>query len=71
MPEGVTLVEPAQIPRRKGSGPTARAALVHALTHIENRAIELAWDIILRPWPEAPQLPSEFYLDWLQVAEVS
>lgn len=58
------------MPHKKGAGPTARTALVHALVHIENRAIELAWDVIVRDWPETQGLlPAEFFLDWLQVAE--
>ena len=35
----------------------ARAALLHAIAHIELNAIDLAWDLIARftqePWPRA------------------
>ncbi len=41
-----------------------RAALLHALAHIEFNAINLALDAIWR----YPNLPVEFYRDWLQVA---
>jgi len=41
-----------------------RAALIHALAHIEFNAINLALDAIWR----FPDMPAEFYLDWLQVA---
>jgi uncharacterized ferritin-like protein (DUF455 family) len=41
-----------------------RAALIHALAHIEFNAINLALDAVWR----FPDMPREFYADWLQVA---
>ena len=41
-----------------------RAALIHALAHIEFNAINLALDAIWR----FPDMPPEFYVDWLKVA---
>ncbi len=41
-----------------------RAALIHALAHIEFNAINLALDALWR----FPGMPAEFYADWLQVA---
>ncbi len=45
----------------------ARAALLHAIAHIELNAIDLAWDLIARftsePWPRA------FFDDWVGVAD--
>ena len=43
---------------------SGRAALIHALAHIEFNAINLALDAIWR----FPDMPSEFYVDWLKVA---
>jgi len=44
--------------------PEGRAALLHALAHIEFNAINLALDAVWR----FPGQPEAFYLDWLQVA---
>ena len=41
-----------------------RAALIHALAHIEFNAINLALDAIWR----FPGMPEQYYADWLQVA---
>ena len=41
-----------------------RAALIHALAHIEFNAINLALDAVWR----FDRMPREFYADWLQVA---
>lgn len=58
------LVPPAQVADR-GSGTAAgRAALLHALAHIEFNAINLALDAVWR----FANLPAEFYRDWLKVA---
>ena len=58
------LVPPRAVPRRKLGTPEGRAALVHALAHIEFNAIGLAWDCAAR----FPNMPREFYADWLAVA---
>jgi uncharacterized ferritin-like protein (DUF455 family) len=52
------------VPRRKLTTPAGRAALVHAIAHIEFNAINLALDAVYR----FRGLPSAFYDDWLQVA---
>ncbi|HEY4372023.1 MAG TPA: ferritin-like domain-containing protein [Burkholderiales bacterium] len=58
------LVHPARVPAR-GLGSTAgRAALIHAIAHIEFNAINLALDAVCR----FPGLPSRYYLDWISVA---
>ncbi len=63
-------------PRRRGSSRRAscraavsrrsegRAALVHAVAHIEFNAINLAWDAVAR----FRGLPLEYYRDWVGVA---
>ncbi|MBR72329.1 MAG: hypothetical protein CMM30_05235 [Rhodospirillaceae bacterium] len=61
------LIEPSQMPKRKGNSKHSRAMLLHTIAHIEFTAINLAWDIIVRfnftKWPKA------FYDDWITVAE--
>jgi uncharacterized ferritin-like protein (DUF455 family) len=59
------LRRPGEMPKRS-SGPKGRIALVHALTHIEFNAIDLAWDIIARFGGE--DLPEAFFDDWVGVA---
>ena len=58
------LIEPAQVPRRPVHTPAGRAALVHAICHIEFNAINLALDAIWR----FAGLPEAYYRDWLRVA---
>ncbi len=58
------LVAPRELPRRKLSSAEGHAALLHAITHIEFNAINLAWDAVCR----FRGLPSAFYEDWVQVA---
>jgi uncharacterized ferritin-like protein (DUF455 family) len=57
-------VAPAQVRQRSVRTEAGRAALLHALAHIEFNAINLALDAIWR----FPGLPDRFYLDWLKVA---
>jgi uncharacterized ferritin-like protein (DUF455 family) len=59
------LVAPGRLKRRPVGNPEGRAALVHALAHIEFNAVNLALDIIWR----FPAMPRDFYSDWLQVAK--
>ena len=63
-PERPATVDPRELPRRKLTTPDGRAALLHALAHIEFTAIHLAWDLLYR----FRGLPDEFYRDWLAVA---
>lgn len=63
-PERPALVAPQQAPLRSSFTPKGRAALVHAIAHIEFNAINLALDAVWR----FPGLPCNFYHDWVQVA---
>ncbi len=58
------LVHPTQLKTRAVGTLEGRAALIHALAHIEANAINLALDVIWR----FGGMPERFYLDWLQVA---
>lgn len=58
------LVAPAQVPQRSPFTPEGRAALLHAIAHIEFNAINLALDAVWR----FEGMPPEFYRDWLRVA---
>ncbi len=58
------LVHPSQLPRRGLGTEQGRVALIHAITHIEFNAINLAWDAVQR----FPDMPEKFYSDWIQVA---
>lgn len=59
------LVPPRQLVSRKLSSEEGRAALVHAVAHIEFNAINLALDAAYR----FRGLPRGYYGDWLRVAE--
>jgi len=58
------LVAADQVPRRSPFTLAGRAALLHAICHIEFNAINLALDAVWR----FGGLPEQFYRDWLQVA---
>jgi uncharacterized ferritin-like protein (DUF455 family) len=58
------LVDPAEVPRRSPFTPEGRAALLHAVCHIEFNAINLALDAVWR----FAGLPQRFYRDWWRVA---
>lgn len=59
------LVHPNSVPRRRLGSDKGRAALVHAVAHIEFNAINLALDAALR----FADMPEAYYRDWLSVAE--
>ncbi|MFP5410520.1 MAG: ferritin-like domain-containing protein [Gammaproteobacteria bacterium] len=59
------LVIPQRMPRRRPDTVAGRAALVHALAHIEFNAINLALDAAHR----FAGLPEAYYADWLRVAD--
>ena len=59
-PSRPTLVDPRNLPRRGLGSEGGRAALLHAVAHIEFNAINLAWDAVAR----YRNLPEDFYLDW-------
>ncbi len=58
------LVPADQVPRRSPFTLAGRAALLHAIAHIEFNAINLALDAVWR----FAGMPERYYLDWLQVA---
>ena len=58
------LIHPAKVPRRSPASPGGRAALIHAIAHIEFNAINLALDAIWR----FGGMPDAYYRDWLRVA---
>jgi uncharacterized ferritin-like protein (DUF455 family) len=58
------LVPPLSVRHRSMRTVEGRAALIHALAHIEFNAINLALDAIWR----FVGMPAEYYADWLQVA---
>jgi uncharacterized ferritin-like protein (DUF455 family) len=53
-----------QIPKRSPFTNDGLAALLHAVTHIEFNAINLALDAVWR----FPNMPAAYYLDWFKVA---
>jgi uncharacterized ferritin-like protein (DUF455 family) len=57
-----------EVPQRSVHTPTGRAALLHAIAHIEFNAINLALDAAWRFDPEPDQLPRAYYDQWLRVA---
>ncbi len=58
------LVPPGQVPTRSPFTLAGRAALLHAICHIEFNAINLALDAVWR----FAGMPDQFYRDWLRVA---
>jgi len=63
-PSKPELVPPKDLKKRSMRTPEGCAALVHALTHIEFNAINLALDAIWR----FAGMPADYYKDWLKVA---
>jgi len=59
------LVSPLDVKRRAMNTTEGRAAMIHALVHIEFNAINLALDALWR----FADMPRAFYADWLQVAD--
>ncbi|HET8871290.1 MAG TPA: ferritin-like domain-containing protein [Aquabacterium sp.] len=59
-----TLVEAKQVPTRSPFTLDGRAALLHAICHIEFNAINLALDAVWR----FTGMPAAFYWDWTRVA---
>jgi uncharacterized ferritin-like protein (DUF455 family) len=64
-PRRPELVAPRNLAQRGLDRPEGRAALVHAVAHIEFNAINLAWDAVQR----FPQMPPGFAQDWARVAD--
>ena len=63
-PKKPNLVPPLSLPKRSMRTGEGRAALIHALAHIEFNAINLALDAIWR----FDDMPAHYYTDWLKVA---
>lgn len=63
-PDRPELVLPRALRQRSMHTTEGRAALIHALAHIEFNAINLALDAIWR----FADMPRKYYLDWLRVA---
>jgi uncharacterized ferritin-like protein (DUF455 family) len=61
------LLSPRDVPRRRPGTPEGRAALLHAVAHIELNAVDLHWDIIAR-FTHVP-MPLGFYDDWVKAAD--
>ena len=64
-PATPVLVAPRDVPRRAMHTPDGRAAMVHAMAHIEFNAINLALDAVWR----FADMPRDYYADWLRVAD--
>lgn len=64
-PRKPELVPPLDVPKRKMDTVEGRASLLHSLAHIEFNAINLALDAIWR----FPDMPEQYYADWLKVAK--
>ncbi len=70
-PKKPDLVDPNKVPRRRLGSTEGRAAMLHAIAHIELNAIDLACDMIAR-FTHADEVPSDkkeqFVSDWISVA---
>lgn len=63
-PAQPVLVSAKEVPTRSPFTLEGRAALLHAICHIEFNAINLALDAVWR----FPGMPADYYRDWLKVA---
>tara|TARA_Y100000052_G_C2930477_1_gene74022 strand:+ start:63 stop:887 length:825 start_codon:yes stop_codon:yes gene_type:complete len=71
-PAAPQLVPPGQVPRRRLGTPAGRAALLHAIAHIEFNAIDLAFDMVLRFGADpliAEADRTAFLDDWIGVGD--
>jgi uncharacterized ferritin-like protein (DUF455 family) len=59
------LVPFIQLTKRPLSTAEGRAAMIHSIAHIEFNAIDLALDIVWR----FPNMPDQFYRDWVAIAK--
>ena len=59
------LVPARALPRRGLGSAEGRAALLHAIAHIEFNAVDLAWDAVYR----FRGMPAGYYADWVAVAD--
>jgi uncharacterized ferritin-like protein (DUF455 family) len=63
-PDKPRRVPPNELAARSAFNAQGRAALLHAVAHIEFNAINLALDAVWR----FEQMPRPYYLEWMQVA---
>ncbi len=63
-PDRPRLVSPRALSQRGLGSPEGRAALIHAIAHIEFNAIDLAWDAVYRFRGK----PDAYYRDWAACA---
>lgn len=63
-PDKPALVDARSLPRRGLGSAQGRAALVHAIAHIELNAVDLAWDAVYR----FRDMPDAYYRDWASCA---
>ena len=76
-PEKPELRDATQMPRRRKAGSDkSKIALLHAISHIELNAVDLAWDIMARfshlseeNGDDGFRLPKAFFDDWIKVAD--
>lgn len=59
------LIPPLNVPKRSMATPEGRVSLLHSLAHIEFNAMNLALDAIWR----FSNMPTQYYVDWLQVSK--
>jgi uncharacterized ferritin-like protein (DUF455 family) len=64
-PQRPLLIHPSRVPHRGLGTAEGRAAMIHAVAHIEFNAINLALDACWR----FRDMPKDFYTDWLSVAQ--
>ncbi|HEX4894777.1 MAG TPA: ferritin-like domain-containing protein [Solimonas sp.] len=64
-PAQPVLVHPREVPHRGLGSVAGRAALLHAVAHIEFNAINLALDAAWR----FAGMPEDYYADWISVAQ--
>ena len=64
-PDKPELLHPSAVPRRRMGSAEGRAAMIHAITHIEFNAINLALDAVCR----FGAMPEAYYRDWITVAK--
>ena len=64
-PQKPELVPPNALPQRGMGSTEGRAAMIHAIVHIEFNAINLACDALYR----FRDMPRQYYEDWLFIAE--
>lgn len=63
-PDKPLLVAPKDLSKRSAMSEEGKAALIHAICHIEFNAINLALDAVYR----FRDMPDDYYSDWLKVA---